>query len=104
MASAAVHTVVFCIVYFAPFDNRGLCCLGHVFCYAVLCPFYFCNHPAEDVRTGCLLAVCSLSHPHGAVGWSVVCECGISWPFLNWSWHRAVQSMASLRYSLSNNK
>ena len=23
--------------------------------------------------------LCSLPLPHGAVGWSVVCDCGISW-------------------------
>ena len=23
--------------------------------------------------------LCSLLLPHGAVGWSVVCDCGISW-------------------------
>ena len=24
---------------------------------------------------------CSLTLPHGAVGWSAVCECGISWSY-----------------------
>ena len=48
--------------------------------YCVLSTFVI---PLRDVKTGCLLAVFSVSHPHGAVGWSVVCDCGISWPFLN---------------------
>ena len=39
-------------------------------------------------RAGCFLMLCFwvwgpfcqfLTLPHGAIGWSVVCECGISW-------------------------
>ena len=26
----------------------------------------------------CLVTVCSVAHPHSAVGWSAVCDCGIS--------------------------
>ena len=57
-----------------------------VFCIT-LYPFQFCNHLDEDERTGCFaLSVlqmdcdcyCSLTLPHGAMGWSAVCDCGIS--------------------------
>ena len=27
---------------------------------------------------GCLVSVCSVALPHGAVGWSAVCNCGSS--------------------------
>ena len=48
------------------------------------------NHLAEEERAGCFsLAVfpmscyskCSVALPHGAVGWSAVCDCGISWSY-----------------------
>ena len=28
------------------------------------------------------LSLCSVSQPHSAVGWSVDCDCGISWSYL----------------------
>ena len=31
------------------------------------------------LSSGC--NICSVSLPHGAVGWSVVCNCGISWSY-----------------------
>ena len=52
-----------------------------------LYPFYFCNHLDEEERTDCFALVlfrmscyykCSMALPHGAVGWSAVCDCGIS--------------------------
>ena len=48
-----------------------------------LCPFQFCNH-LEDERAGLLVlrmsccCKCSVALPHSAVGWSAVCDCGIS--------------------------
>ena len=46
-----------------------------------------CNHLAGEKRAGCFTCYvfvvlcgcsCSLSHPHGAVGGSAVCDCGIT--------------------------
>ena len=49
--------------------------------YGSRCPLWFNNYLAEEKRAGCVVAVCSLSLPHGAVGWSAVCDCGISWSY-----------------------
>ena len=48
----------------------------------------FCNHRDEEKRDGCFAffvdlmsyyCTCSVTlRPHDAVGWSAVCECGIS--------------------------
>ena len=52
-----------------------------------LCPFKFCNHLEEEERAGCFAFIvlrrscyckCSVNLPHRAVGWSAVCDCGIS--------------------------
>ena len=52
-----------------------------------LCLFYFYNHLEEEEKTGCFAITvlqmycyynCSVSLTHGAVGWSTVCDCGIS--------------------------
>ena len=48
-----------------------------------LCPFWFCNHLEEEEKAGCFAIIvlhmyCSVALPHGAVGWSAVCHCGIS--------------------------
>ena len=52
-----------------------------------LCPFLICNHLEEEERAGCIAfivlrmscnCVCSVALPRGAVGWSAVCDCGIS--------------------------
>ena len=53
-----------------------------------LCPFYFCNHLEEEekavffaiivLQMYCYYNKCSVALPHGAVGWSAVCDCGIS--------------------------
>ena len=49
-----------------------------------LCP---CNHLEEEEKAGCFAFVvfwisgyckCPVAIPHGAVGWSAVCDCGIS--------------------------
>ena len=50
-------------------------------------PFLFYNHLGGEERAGCFKYVVfrmscryyrSLTLPRGAMGWSVVCECGIS--------------------------
>ena len=52
-----------------------------------LCPFSFCNHLDEEVKAGCFAFIflqmycyfrCSVALPHGAVGRSAFCDCGIS--------------------------
>ena len=52
-----------------------------------LCPFQFCNHIEEEDKAGCFAIIvlkmycyykCSVALPRGAVGWSVVCDYGIS--------------------------
>ena len=57
-----------------------------VLVYITLCPFKCCKHLEEEMRAGsfALTALrmscyckCSVALPHGAVGWSAVCECGI---------------------------
>ena len=49
--------------------------------------FPVCNHLDEEERAGCFAFIvlrmsgyckCSVTFPHGALGWSAVCECGIS--------------------------
>ena len=51
-----------------------------------LCPFLFCNHLDKKERAGCFAFIvfwmpcyckCSVALPHGAMGWSAVCDCGI---------------------------
>ena len=45
------------------------------------------NHLEEEEKAGCFAIIvlqmycyykCSVALPHGAVGWSAVCDCGIS--------------------------
>ena len=52
-----------------------------------LCPFQFCNHNEEEDKAGCFAIIvlqmyyyykCSVALPRGAMGWSVVCDYGIS--------------------------
>ena len=52
-----------------------------------LSPFYFCNLLEEEERAGCFAFIVgsmyfyckfSVTLPHGAVGWSALCDCGIS--------------------------
>ena len=52
-----------------------------------LCPFQFCNHlegeeKADRFAIIALQMYCSYKYsvdlPHDAVGWSAVCDCGIS--------------------------
>ena len=35
----------------------------------------------EPVATLCCSNLCSVSLPYGAVVWSAVCDCGISWSY-----------------------
>ena len=50
-----------------------------------VCSFLFCNHLEEEENAGCFASnvlhvycyyKCSVALPHGAVGWSAVCDCG----------------------------
>ena len=52
----------------------------------IFCPFKFCNHLEEEVKASCfaifvLQMYCYyksyVTLPHGAVGWSAACDCGI---------------------------
>ena len=56
----------------------------------LVCVFLrFYNNLAEEERAGLFTSfvfllssgcnICSVSLPHGVVGWSVVCDCCISW-------------------------
>ena len=64
--------------------------MGVLFVFVLLCiilfPFWFCNHLEETEKAGCFAIIvlqmscyckCSVALPHGAVGWSAVCDCGI---------------------------
>ena len=46
---------------------------------SVFVPFKFCDHLDGEERAGCftLSFWCLVDLPHGAVGWSAVCDCGI---------------------------
>ena len=61
-------------------------CVCFLFVMHYFCSFYFCNHLEEEEKAGCFAIVvlqmncyykCSVALPHGAVGWSAVCDCGI---------------------------
>ena len=52
-----------------------------------LCPFLFYNPLEKEEKAGCFAIIvlhmycfhkCYVALPHGAVGWSAVCDCGIS--------------------------
>ena len=58
--------------------------------FITLCPFKFCNYLDEEKRAGnfdfivfwmSCYCKCVVALPHGAVGWYVVCDCGISWSY-----------------------
>ena len=65
----------------------GVLCLS-LFCYALHCAHSgLCNYLEEEEKAGCFAIIvlhmhsyykCSVALPHGATGWSAVCECGIS--------------------------
>ena len=58
-------------------------------CFVVLyiVSFWFCNHLEGEERAGCFpltvflmscVSQCSGALSHGCVGWSALCDCGIS--------------------------
>ena len=58
-----------------------------VLLYITLFPFYFCYHLEDEERDGCFAFIvlwmsCYCKSyviiPHGTVGWSALCDCGIS--------------------------
>ena len=60
--------------------------MGQVWYFIVLIPD-LCIHLEEDENTGCFAIIvlqvycyykCSMAIPHGAVGWSAVCDVSIS--------------------------
>ena len=60
---------------------------GPCFCYSVLCAPLVKQHLDGEERSGCFTLTvflmscnsqCSVAYPHGAIGWSAVCDCGIS--------------------------
>ena len=62
-------------------------CLVIVLLFSTLCPFSFAIILMGEERAGCFILTvflvscgsqCSVAFPPGAVGWSVVCDCGIS--------------------------
>ena len=65
--------------------------MGSVFVFDLLCitlcPFLFCNHLGEEEKAGCLAFMvlqmsfyckCSVALPYDSMGWSAVCDYGIS--------------------------
>ena len=66
----------------------GFLCLS-LFCCALLCVLssFAIMYIEEEERAGCFAFIvlqmsfyckCSVTLPHGAVGWSAVCDCGTS--------------------------
>ena len=65
----------------------GVLCLS-LLCYSLLSVhFSFCNHLQEEEEAGLFATIvlqmycyykCNVVLSHGAVGWSSVCDCGIS--------------------------
>ena len=64
---------------------------GSVFVFVLLCitlcPFYLCNHFEAEGRDGCFAlnilqmscyCKCSVTLSHGTMGWSALCDRGIS--------------------------
>ena len=62
---------------------------GSVFVFVVhyFVSFLVLHHHEEEERAGCFAfnvlqmscySICSVTLPHGAVGWSALCDCGIS--------------------------
>ena len=60
---------------------------GHGFVIQYFVSFWFSHHLDGEERAGCLALIvflvscdsqCFVALPHGAVGWSAVCACGIS--------------------------
>ena len=57
----------------------------------ILCPFQFFNHLEEEEKADFFITIivlqmycyykCFVALPHGAMGWSAVCDCGVSWSY-----------------------
>ena len=73
------------------FNVLPIDCERSVFVFNLLCitvyQFQFRNHLKEEEKSGCFAFIvlqmsgyckCSVALPHGAIGWSVVCDCDIS--------------------------
>ena len=61
--------------------------------------FLACSYFAEYERAGCFTFLCSEYHvalPRDSMGWSVVCDSGISWSYsLTFVLHKMLQNLAS---------
>ena len=79
-------------ILLAPFLGRG-CYYEHfllsyfLFCYALVCVHSSIAIILKKEKVGCFAVIvlpmycyykCSVALPHGPVGWSAVCDCGIS--------------------------
>ena len=63
----------------------GVLCLS-LFCYALLCVHFSFENILRRKKLGCFAFIalqmycyykCSVAFPHGAMGWSAVCDCDI---------------------------
>ena len=77
-----------------------------------LCPIKFCNHLDEEEMASCFAFIvfgiscyCKyyVASPHGAMGWSAVCDCGISWSYPLTFWVVHWQHTMNMTDSLSEN-
>ena len=81
----ALHLLMYCLIYFPLVV--GFLSLSLV-CYALLCIHSsFAKHLEEEEKAGCFAFIalqiscycrCSVALYHGALGWSALCDCGIS--------------------------
>ena len=90
MAWVAVHSwavillLIYCFMYLPLSVEVLFLSLFWCSCYV---SFLFYNRLDEEERAGCFAFIfflmscyckCSVAFPHGAVGWSAICDCGIS--------------------------
>ena len=77
--------LIHCVMFLPLFV--GVLCLVIVLLCITWCLFCFCNHINEEERAGCFTLIiflvscdcyCFVALSHGAMGWSVVCDCSIS--------------------------
>ena len=89
MAWAAVRSkaVVLLLLIYCLMNIALLVRVPCLFLCITLCQFEFCNHLEEEETAGCFAITVSEMHcyykwsvilPNGVVGWSAVCDCGIS--------------------------
>ena len=78
--SVVMLLLTYCLMYF-PLS------VGALWLSNTVCPFLVCNVLEEEEKTCCFAIIvlqmycyykCSTALPNGAVGWSAVCDCGIS--------------------------